>query len=197
MASDSRYLCIAGAQGVENGAEWHFPPLRRPVHIGFQILAHLLDSVEQLRITCLDRDVASESTKQRPSFFKMRSGLFADSGVLDGDVSVPERGKRVVPRRKLSYLPQGAPCLFAHRSVVTAAPRRREHIQRRPMREIGGQPFGQAFDVRGRLKAIDGNPKQRQHRADAVDYEADAAHPTVTDIRRMPGRRFLLAPVKS
>ena len=67
-------------------------------------------------MTRLDRYVASESTKQRLGFFKMRLRLFANSAVLDRYVSVPERGECVVPRRKLSNVAQGAPYRLAHRS---------------------------------------------------------------------------------
>ena len=42
----SLYVGIAGAQGVENGREWHLPPSLGPVRIRLQALAHLLNPVE-------------------------------------------------------------------------------------------------------------------------------------------------------
>ena len=50
------------------------------------------------------------------------------------------------------------------------------------MWEIDGQPLGQAVDVRGSLKSIAVNPKERQHWAEAVDDEADAAGPPVVHV---------------
>ena len=49
------------------------------------------------------------------------------------------------------------------------------------MWEIDGQPLGQVFDVRGCLKSIAMSPKERQHWAEAVDDEADAAGPPVVN----------------
>lgn len=42
--------------------------------------------------------------------------------------------------------------------------------------------MGQAFDVRGRLKPVGANLKHRQHGADAVGHDTDAAGPPDTDI---------------
>ena len=49
------------------------------------------------------------------------------------------------------------------------------------MWEIDGQPLGQAVDVRGSHESIALNAKERQHRPEAVDDEADAAGPPVVD----------------
>ena len=51
------------------------------------------------------------------------------------------------------------------------------------MRKIGSQPLRQVFDVRGRLKPVAANTKERQHWADAVDDEAHAASPQVMNVR--------------
>ena len=57
-------------------------------------------------MTRTNRYVASESTKQRPGFFKVRLRLFCRAVVLDRHVSVPERSEHIVPCWKLSDVTQ-------------------------------------------------------------------------------------------
>ena len=144
--------------------------------------------MEQIRIVGFERDVASKSSKKRRGRFHVLGGLPGNGIVLDDVESVAEAGKGGVPRGKLRDFAKGAPRRDPHCMVVTALTGRRKQLGRRPLQQIGREPFRQALDIgRGRVETVGEDVEQCQDRSHAVYDQADGTGPIVVDIRESLG----------